>query len=108
MIDIRIDHYIHYEPSASGSWVEEQRGIFNELKGMIMASQEQLVADLAAMTAQVEKIGGETRSLISKVDELMAALAAASETTPAIDNALQALKDQLSVVDALVPDAPEA
>lgn len=71
-----------------------------------MASQEQLAQDLNTIREQVEKIGVETSATLQKVADLEAALAAAGTTTPEVDAALQALKDQINVVDGLVPDAP--
>ena len=71
----------------------------------IMATQIELATSLATVTAQVTKIGDETRTLLGKVADLTAALAAAGTTTPEVDAALAALQDQVGVVDALVPDA---
>jgi septal ring factor EnvC (AmiA/AmiB activator) len=76
----------------------------NERLSTIMASQDQHAADIAAVTAKVDKIGGETRTLLIKVAELTDALAAAGNTSVEVDAALQALKDQVAVVDDLVPD----
>jgi uncharacterized protein YoxC len=71
----------------------------------IMATQNELAATLNALTGQVTKIGGETRTLLNKIGELTDALAAAGQTTPEVDAALAALVAQVGVVDALVPDA---
>lgn len=100
---IDVHHYFH-NPAGQA----EILAAISETKGAIMATQQELAADLAAVSANVEKIGGETRSLIEKIDELTAAVEAAGNTTPEVDAALQALKDQVAVVDALVPDAPPA
>jgi len=74
----------------------------------IMATQDQLAADLTAISTQVAKIGEESKSTLAKVAELEAQLAAAGGTTPAVDAALAALKAQVQVVDDLVADAPAA
>jgi len=74
----------------------------------IMATQDQLSADLTAISTQVAKIGEESKSTLAKVAELEAQLAAAGGTTPAVDAALAALKAQVQVVDDLVADAPAA
>jgi acyl transferase domain-containing protein len=71
----------------------------------IMATQIELATSLATVTAQVTKIGDETRTLLTKIADLTAAVAAAGTTTPEVDAALTALQDQVGVVDALVPDA---
>ena len=72
-----------------------------------MASSAQLESDLLAVRDQIVKVGGETQTLISKVAELEAIIAAGGGTTPGVDAALQAVKDQLKIVDDLVKD-PEA
>jgi hypothetical protein len=72
----------------------------------LMASQAELAASLATVSAQVAKIGTETSSLVARVTDLEAALAAAGNTTPEVDAALEALKAQVQVVDDLVADAP--
>jgi chromosome segregation ATPase len=75
----------------------------------IMTTQAELAQNLSNVATQVAKIGDETRTLLSRVADLTAALEAAGWTTPEVDAALAALQDQVGVVDALVPDAaPEA
>ena len=69
-----------------------------------MATRDELVSELGKVKDQVVKVGGETRTLITKIEELLALLADAGNTTPAIDAALTAVKDQLQIVDDLVPD----
>ncbi len=68
-----------------------------------MTTVQELAPQIEALTAQVTKIGAETRSLITKVQDLTDALAATP--VPAdVEAALVALADQVAVVDALVPD----
>lgn len=78
--------------------------ILTKLEKM-MATQAELAASLAAVSAQVSKIGTESSATLQKVADLEAALAAAGNTTPEVDAALAALKAQVQVVDDLVPDA---
>ena len=73
---------------------------------LIMATQAQLAADLAAIGAQVTKIGTETAGLQQRITELEAAIETAGGTTPEVDAALAAVKTQVQVVDDLVTDAP--
>lgn len=69
----------------------------------IMSNVQDLAPQIDALTAQVAKIGTETRSLITKVQDLTDALA--STPVPAeVEAALLALGEQVAVVDALVPD----
>lgn len=78
----------------------------DERLSKIMATQVELAAALEALTAQMAKIGGETTSLVTKVQELTDALAAAGNTSPAVDAALAALQAQAGVVDGMVGDLP--
>ena len=74
--------------------------------------QAQLAADLAVVSAQVSKIGEESKVTLAKVDELQAALdaaiAAGQTVAPEVIAAVDALKAQVQVVDDLVADAPVA
>lgn len=72
----------------------------------IMATQTELAAELTVVKEKIIKIGTETRTLLDKVQELTDAIANAGQTTPEVDLAMTALKEQVDVVDALVPDAP--
>lgn len=77
--------------------------ISNQLEH-IMSTQAETVERINAINATVTKIGEETRSLLIKIDELVAALAAAGTVSPEVDDAISALAEQAAVVDALVPD----
>ena len=78
----------------------------SQLKELVMATREELVAELNAIKTQISKVGDETRSLLTKVEELLVLLAGAGNTTPEIDAAVTGVKEQLQIVDDLVPDAP--
>lgn len=78
----------------------------------IMASQAELAADMAAQTAVLVKIAQESAATLDRAAELQAALDAAAAAggtiTPELQSAWDALKAQIGVVDALVPDVPPA
>lgn len=78
------------------------------IERLIMSTAAELAAAVSAATAQVTKIGDETRTLISKIQELQDAIAAGFTTTPEIDAAMEALKAQVQIVDDLVADTPPA
>ena len=66
---------------------------------------------VADMGAAVVKIGNETTNLLLEIQALRDAVAAAGNTTPAVDAALAAVEARvgtiataLTAVDALVPD----
>lgn len=68
----------------------------------LMTTVQELGPQIETLTAQVAKIGTETRSLITKVQDLTDALA--SPVPAEVEAALLALGEQVAVVDALVPD----
>lgn len=69
----------------------------------IMATQTEIVAQLNATTEQLKKIGTETTSLLTKVDELLAVINA-GPVTPELQAAVDALQAQATTVDNLVSD----
>ncbi len=71
-----------------------------------MTTNAELTETLTAVNTQVQKIGAETQSILSKVAELEAALAAGGTISPEAEAALSSLKDSVRVVDELVADAP--
>ena len=68
----------------------------------VMASQEQLAAQLNAISAQLTKVTGEIQA---RVTALEAAIEAAGNTTPEVDAALEAVKQIAQALDDLNPDA---
>lgn len=76
------------------------------LKDIHMTNEETL-AVVKAADEKVTKIAAETRTLIGKVSDLTAALAAAgTPLSPAVDAALASLNTHLQATDDLVADAP--
>ena len=71
-----------------------------------MATQAEHAQALKDVTAAIAKIGTESSKTLQKVTELEEALANQGNTSPEVDAAMQALKDQVTLVDDLVPDAP--
>jgi len=71
----------------------------------IMAKQSELAQELAAITAQIAKIGTEVTATLQKVADLEAALANQDAVSPELQAAFDALKTQVTVVDDLIPDA---
>jgi len=73
----------------------------------LMATQAELATELRAVNVSLEKIGGETATLLQKIADLEAAVVAGGTTTPEVDAALAAVKAQATRVDDMVPDAPQ-
>lgn len=72
----------------------------------IFMTQEELAQGLTAVSAQVAKIGEESKVTLQKVTDLEAALANQTGVTPEVQTAFDALKTQVQVVDDLVIDTP--
>lgn len=109
MWNIRVDHHFHLPGRPACTPCTGLAGIgaqLTQLKGLIMSAQAQLAADILAVADKVAKVGNETRTLIAKVADLEAALAAAGDVSPEVTEAMTALHAQVAVVDELVPDAP--
>lgn len=102
--DINIHLHAGNETELMAELVKIGRTIFN-LREFIMTSQAQLAADLTTVKDQVAKIGAETTVTLQKVADLEAAIGNAGEVTPEVEAALAALKEQVNLVDGLVPDA---
>lgn len=69
-----------------------------------MGTEAENTATLNALTAQVTKVGEETRALLQKIADLTAIIEAGTNSGPEFDAALAALQAQVGVVDGLVPD----
>ena len=76
----------------------------NERIESIMATQAEIAAKLNAATDELKKVGGEVKTLLTKIDELQAAVVAAGNVTPELQAAVDAVVEQAKVVDDLVPD----
>ena len=89
-------------------WFSRQRLQFLILWKLeqLMSTQAELAQSLADVSAQVAKIGDESKTTLARVAALEEAVAAAGGTTPEVDAALAALKAQVQLVDDLVADAP--
>jgi hypothetical protein len=66
-------------------------------------NQAELVAQLDALKAQVDKSKAE---IVAKVADLEAELANAGQVSPEVEARLNALKSAVQAVDDLNPDAP--
>jgi phage shock protein A len=71
-----------------------------------MASQAELTTKVNELTAKVTKVSTETRTLLTKIEELLAVIAAGGNATPELEAAIAVLEAQVDIVDALVPDSP--
>lgn len=69
-----------------------------------MSTQQDAAAQLTAVNEKLTKIGTETSGLLTKIEELKAAVAAGAAVTPELQAAIDAVAAQAEVVDGLVPD----
>jgi ABC-type transporter Mla subunit MlaD len=88
-----------------GATGDELRAINHRLD-TIMTTIAEATAQITALTADVAKVGDETRALLQKIADLTAIIEAGNTTGPEFDAALAALQAQVAVVDGLVPDVP--
>jgi len=80
-----------------------QFSLYKHKFNQIMATQAELAQQLRDITAQNEKSRTE---ILGKIADLEAALAAAGNTSPEVDEAVAALKASVQTDDDIVPDAP--
>lgn len=94
---MRLDVYVHI--------VNDEPILQEILTGVrhVMASMQEVTAELIALKDQVVKSRTE---VLKKIADLEAALATAGSTTPEVDAALAALKQEVQTSDDIVPDAP--
>jgi len=71
----------------------------------IMATQAEHAQDIRDVTTQLQKIGNESAKTLAKVTELEEALANQGNVSQEVQEAMQALKAQVTIVDDMVPDA---
>lgn len=71
-----------------------------------MAKQSEMATDMKAVTAQVAKIGEESKKTLAVVAELQAVIDGLDNVTPELQAAFDALKIQVTAVDDLIPDTP--
>lgn len=74
----------------------------------IMTEQEQLAEDMKAVSTQLQKIGNESAQSVAKLAELETQLANQPNLIQPVKDAFAALKQQVQLVDDLVPDAAPA
>jgi len=94
-------HY-HYHFGPDDQTILALKKINKTLK-KIMATQEEVAGQLAALTAQVEKVKTEIQA---NLDALAEAIAAQGNATPEVEAALAALTASVQGADDLNPDAP--
>lgn len=105
---IIIEHIIKFDNS--GGWgdilldIYKDQKIIQKQNQQIMLTQEQLVQGLNEVSAQVSKIKGESSATLQKVSDLEAALNNQGNVSPAVEDAFNALKAQVQVVDDLIAD----
>ncbi|MGV0999698.1 MAG: hypothetical protein ACOYBQ_10260 [Fluviibacter sp.] len=97
---------LHCENPGTVAALGEISGAIHNLENVFMGTLTEHAVVLAAISVNVTKMGGETRTLLDKIAALTAAVEAANQTTPEIDAAVADLQTQVAIVDALVPDAP--
>jgi hypothetical protein len=104
MIDINVNvhHYIHWD-TRPGVSLADLHAVRDQMIGAIMATKEELEAQLAALADQSEKVRDE---VVAGIQQLRDELAASGQTTPGIDAAVARIAGAMGVMDAIHDDAP--
>lgn len=102
---MRFDVHIHIHNYADDESKRLLLTIKNQLNIMAKTQQE-LTQEVKDLTLKVNKVGTETRKLLTKIEELTDAIANGGPVAPELQAAVDDLKIQVNVVDELVPDAP--
>ena len=71
-----------------------------------MATQKEIVDQLNATAAKLDKIKVETDSLLAKITELLAIIANIPDASPELVAAAASVQIKADTVDALVDDLP--
>ncbi len=77
-----------------------------EMEKRIVMTQTESAQAIKDITAQIQKIGGETAKTLQKVTDLEALIAAGGDATPEVVQALAEAKAAAQAADDLTPDAP--
>lgn len=77
-----------------------------EILAYIMATQAEIVSQLNATSAKLDKIAGETQSLIDKINELLTIIANTPNASPELVAAAESVRIKTDTVDLLVEDLP--
>lgn len=102
-LDINVNVWLASGADITG--IKQSLALLLQQGAQIMATQAQTAQDIVAVTQQLQKIGNESAALLQKITDLEAALAGAGNSSPEVETAMAALKQQAQIVDDLVPDA---
>jgi hypothetical protein len=75
-----------------------------ELKGIIMATQQEATAQLTAIGVTLDKISAETTALVAEVAALKAAATTGGTVTPEMQTAIDSISSRANAIDAQVDD----
>lgn len=101
-IEVRLHH--SHDAELKAMLVQIAASIFN-LKETLMATKDEVLADLTGIAETVTKIGAETSASLAKIAELEALIAAGGVSQDIVDKVAE-IKAGLTAVDDLVTDAP--
>lgn len=98
------DVHVHVHP-CDGCKVGHKLDQILTLIGGIMSTQAELAAALDAVNTKLIKIGTEVTTILTRIDELEAAVAA-NPVSPEVQAAMDRVTSQAQVLDDLNPDTP--
>jgi hypothetical protein len=96
---VNLNVHLHFHPAGLDS-------VINLLKAILM-KQTEAVAVLAQSAQTLDKISGETTSLLTEIQTLRDIIAGMDNVSPELEAAVNAVAARATAIDGLVPD-PEA
>lgn len=87
--------------------VLEVLNLLNTKIDFMAKTQAELAAEMVEVTKQLEKVGNESAKSVAKIAELEEVIKNLPNVEPALQDAFDAVKAQVKLVDDMVPDATE-
>lgn len=100
MIQFKVDVYHHFQQDTEGVILTR----IAQLEKTVMVKQTEIATGLGEVGTKLDKIAGETQSLVDKVAELGTQIDALGDASPELVAAFEAVKGKAEAVDAKVAD----
>jgi uncharacterized protein YoxC len=78
-----------------------------KLIGVIMATKDEVIANLTALNSSLEQVRTETTALVAKVAELEEAIENSTDVPEEIATLVSEISAKVKAIDDLVPNVPD-
>lgn len=103
---MEIHIHVHHHNHGDDKLFTEIKSINQKLE--IMAkTQAELAVEMTEVTEQLKKVGNESAKSVAKIAELEEVIKNLPNVEPALQDAFDAVKAQVKLVDDMVPDSTE-